>query len=169
MSHQLNYSDQASQVGFTMLEMLISMFVLSVGVLGVAALQLTTLENLQISHQNGIAAMLADDISERMLANAEEAASGSYIHSEAVNNPPDCEADDCTKGELANFDVAEWQNNLAELLPSSAGSVERVGSTNDFLVTVFWDDDLSGSTDLTCPPQDEGDLDCYQARVGLWW
>ena len=54
------------QRGFTLIEVLIAGLVLSVGVLGVAGLQITALKNLQSSQSYGVAAMLANDIADRM-------------------------------------------------------------------------------------------------------
>ena len=50
-----------NQAGFTLIEVLVSALVLVVGVLGVAALQVTALKNLQSSGNTGVASMLAND------------------------------------------------------------------------------------------------------------
>ena len=54
------------QQGFTLIEVLVAGLILSVGVLGVAGLQITTLKNLQSSQTYGVAAMLANDMIDRM-------------------------------------------------------------------------------------------------------
>jgi len=55
--------------GDTMIEVLVTVLILAVGVLGVAAMQVTTYQNLNISHSASIAAIVAEDFSERMRAN----------------------------------------------------------------------------------------------------
>ena len=60
-------------------------------------------------------------------------------------------------------------------LPTGTGSVARIGVTDNFVVTVRWDDDLSGSTGTTCqrvPPDPNiavtpADLECYQLTIGF--
>src|SRR6185503_2164519 len=51
-----------AQTGMTLVEVLVTLVLISVGLLGVAALQLTTLKNNQESYVRSQAAMLAADI-----------------------------------------------------------------------------------------------------------
>lgn len=153
--------------GFTMIELLISMFVVAVGVLGVAALQLTTLANLQLSQQYGVAAMLADEMAERMTANPVAARDNEYDHTAAPKKIKDCAAKTCSSKEMAEYDQAEWQEEIAASLYAGAGSVDEDGTTNTFVITVFWDEDYSGSTGKNCPTKNDDDLDCYQTTVGF--
>jgi type IV pilus assembly protein PilV len=53
----------------TLVEVLVTLVLISVGLLGVAALQLTTLKNNQESYVRSQAAMLAADILDRMRSN----------------------------------------------------------------------------------------------------
>jgi len=57
------------QRGDTMIEVLVTVIIIAVGVLGAAALQVTTLKNLNSSHSASVAAIVAQDFSERMRAN----------------------------------------------------------------------------------------------------
>ena len=59
-----------SQRGDTMIEVLVTIIIIAVGVLGAAALQVTTLKNLSSSHSASVAAILTEDFSERMRANS---------------------------------------------------------------------------------------------------
>ena len=59
--------------GDTMIEVLVTVLILAVGVLGVAAMQVTTYQNLSVSHSASIAAIVANDFSERLRANGVEA------------------------------------------------------------------------------------------------
>jgi type IV pilus assembly protein PilV len=164
--------------GFTLMEVLISMLVLSVGVLGVAGMQITSLKNLQSSGSFGVAAMLAHDISERMWVNQAEVLNGNYDHDEAPAEPPDCVAGTCTSAEIAVYDINDWQQQITgyttavdltvvpPMLYHAYGSIEQVGATTAFVISIFWDDDRSGSDETdVCPPVEEEDLDCYQLTV----
>jgi type IV pilus assembly protein PilV len=162
--------------GFTLIEVLVALLVLSVGVLGVAGMQVTALKNLQSSGSYGVAAMLANDIADRMWVNQPQVLANAYDHTAPRNNPPDCVTETCTTLELARFDTTDWQKqirgyttdaevNVPPVLPSAAGSVQRIGASRSFEISVYWDDDHSGSTGTTCPPISANDLDCYQLTV----
>ena len=172
-----DYSFRSSgQSGFTLIEVLIAGLVLSVGVLGVAGLQVTALKNLQSSQSYAVAAMLANDIAERMWVNPAQAQANAYNHTTAPSTPPDCVAGTCTTAEIATYDINDWQQQIVGytlpdstvipgLLPSGSGTVAQIGVTSSYLVTLRWDDDHNGSTDTTCPPVDESDLDCYTLTI----
>ncbi len=153
--------------GDTMIEVLVTVLILAVGVLGVAAMQVTTLKNLNSSYSTGIAAIVTDDIVERMRANTAAALAGTYIHSAAPTGFTDCVANVCDSTQMAGYDMATWWVSLAAALPLATGVVTRVGATNTFIVTVRWDDDRSGSTGTNCPVQSSADRECYQFRVTL--
>lgn len=155
--------------GDTMIEVLITTLILGVGVLGVAAMQVTTLRNLSSSYTTSVAGMLTENIVERMRANPVAALADRYVHS---GDPgvtfPDCAGSACTPTQLANYDLGSWYQVLAGTLPSSTGQVTRIaGPTNIFRVTVRWDDDRSGSAGTNCPVQTANDLDCYQFNVTI--
>jgi type IV pilus assembly protein PilV len=171
--------------GFTLIEILVAMLILAVGVLGVASLQMSTYKQLQMSHNFGTAAMLAGDMADRMMANPTRvlALSDNYNHTSSTGTPPDCASIDCTPTQLSVYDKSVWQTqvtgNIASgtktpgSLPSGSGSVARIPGTQNFVVTVRWDDDLSGSTGTNCamdpnsPAQTAADLDCYRLTVAF--
>ena len=167
-----------NQAGFTLIEVLVSALVLVVGVLGVAALQVTALKNLQSSGNTGVASMLANDIADRMWVNDDQAKLGSYVHSKAPNGEVlDCVENKCTADQVAAYDIQDWQQQLEgytttdgvsvpPMLPSGQGEVTSLGGTT-YQIRIRWDDDRSGSTKTNCPPQSEADLDCYTITVTL--
>lgn len=59
------------QQGMTLLEVLIAIVVLSIGLLGLAGLQVQGLRNIQVAGSHAQAAMLANDLVERIHLNAE--------------------------------------------------------------------------------------------------
>lgn len=154
--------------GDTMIEVLVTVLILAVGVLGVAAMQVTTLKNLNSSYSASVAEIIANDFSERMRANPTAALAGDYVHSAAPTGTiPDCVANACTLTQLATYDVGSWWAVLTGVLPSATGQVTRNAGTNTFVVTVRWDDDRSGSSGTNCPVQTASDLDCYQFNVTI--
>lgn len=164
--------------GFTLIEVLVSLLVLAIGVLGVATLQLSTYRQLQTSNNYAIAALLGGDMADRILANSAQALPpiSAYNHSDAPTTASNCATGACTPAQRATYDIAQWQSQLAGNadmwggagLPSGSGEVAPVtGTTNELEIIVRWDDDRSGSTGETCPPADDDDLDCHTVIVRL--
>lgn len=167
------------QQGFTLIEVMVATLIIVVGVLGVAALQSTALKNLGASGGLAVAAMMANDMGDRMRANSAQALANAYDHSALPNSTPkDCTANVCSTLELAAYDVFEWQQQLRgyttadgvkvpSMLTSAQGSVEQVGVTDNYLITIRWDENGDGSTGTECPPKTADDLDCYTTTVAL--
>ena len=157
-----------SQRGDTMIEVLVTIIIIAVGVLGAAALQVTTLKNLSSSHSASVAAILAEDFSERMRANGDVARdNNAYVHNAAPGAFPDCAANACSMAQLATYDMGTWWQQLTTVLPSGRGEVTRNAGTNTFVLTVRWDDDRSGSTGVNCPTQSTNDLECFRFNVTI--
>ncbi len=153
--------------GDTMIEVLVTVLILAVGVLGVAAMQVTTLKNLNSSNSAGVAAIVTNDFVERMRANGAEVLLGTYIHSNAPSTFTNCVTQICSANQLAGYDMGTWWASMAAALPLATGQVTRVGASNTFIVTVRWDDDRSGSTGTNCPVQSSTDLECYRFNVTI--
>ena len=119
--------------GFTFTEALVALLVLSIGLLGVAALQLTSLRSNHSSSLRSQATLLAYDMVDRMRANRNAALGGAYDIALAVTP---------TTGSLALADLARWKGNLLNTLPTGDGSIARTvtGTVTTFTVTVRWDD-----------------------------
>lgn len=112
--------------GISLLEVLIAVFTLSVGVLGVAGLQLTAKRSNLEAMQRATAASLTQDIVERMRANGEElgaytAAGAGLTLTGATMAAVDCSAD-CTPAQLALYDLYEWEQALNGITRLSGGT-----------------------------------------------
>ncbi len=153
------------QRGDTMIEVLVTLIIIAVGVLGTAALQVTTLKNLSSSHSASSAVILAEDFSERMRANPTAALNDGYVHNAAPVAFADCAANACSMAQLATYDMGSWWQQVTAVLPSGSGEVTRTAGTDTFVLTVRWDDDRSGSTGVNCPTQSTNDLQCFQFSV----
>lgn len=124
-----------SQRGTTLVETLVALVVLSVGLLGIAALQMTSLRNNRGAHLRSQAQVLAYDIADRMRANRDAALANGYVIPMAG-----------TPGGtgLVLIDLQDWKAALARILPSGDGSITRVGDM--FLVRIQWTDTLGLQT-----------------------
>ena len=131
----------AGQRGFTLIEVLVTVIVLAIGLLGLAGLQLTALKYNHSAYMRSQATILTNDITDRMRANRTVATAGGYnIALGVVPAATSCEGvgQNCSNADMATADLSEWKQQLAGLLPSGDGSIAQVGST--FTITIQWDD-----------------------------
>ena len=110
--------------GFTLLEVLIALVILSIGLLGIAALQGVGLRSSHGAYLSSQASLLAYDIADRIRANPGMIALGGSI----ATTDGDCGLD-VSGMDLADADRIEWSCSVQTLLPQGSGSVSRVPST----------------------------------------
>lgn len=149
-------SIRSSQRGVSLIEVLITMFVLLVGLLGVAAMSLASQRASMESYQRHQALMLLDDMVARMNANRTVAdcyaisdlAAGAPVFGNGSAALPLCSAGSIEAYTQANADLAEWDALLKGATVTDAGSevgamlgargcVAKVAD-NEYLVTVVW-------------------------------
>ena len=103
--------------GFTLLEVLVALLVLSFGLLGMAGLQATGLRNNNNALQRTHASVLALDVIERMRVNRADAAAGAYNLTMAADPPADTST-------VPAADLALWMATLQDrLINGGDGSV----------------------------------------------
>ena len=124
------------QRGTTLIETLVALVVLSIGLLGVAALQMTSLRNNRGAHLRSQAAVLAYDIADRMRANRTAALGGAYTVAMAAIPVGTA---------LNDLDIQAWKQSLSITLPAGDGSIGLEGG-NVVVITVQWTDTLEGET-----------------------
>lgn len=131
------------EAGFSMIEVLITILVFAVGLLGVAAMQVQALKGTSDGGQRGKAVWLAQEITERMRANPTGVENGDYILASisCPASPPAKACSDyydgsslvssvsCTSSELAEFDL--WELTCGTYDPATNG--DRKGSPINFL------------------------------------
>ncbi|HEU4623284.1 MAG TPA: type IV pilus modification protein PilV [Steroidobacteraceae bacterium] len=127
--------------GFTLLEVLVSVVILSVALLGTAALTASSLKTTNSSYYLSQSTVLADDILDRMRANIEKARSGDYD----IDPDTDC-ADEST---MAGFDCKEWKDGLAAALPGGTGSVEYNAADGTATIVISWDGGADSFTTIS--------------------
>ena len=141
--------------GFTLIEVLVTVLILSIGLLGLAGLQLTGLRSNQSALLRSQATFLAYDITDRMRANRAGVTAGGYNN---ITNPTatgGCTTTaGCSSSEMAQTDLAAWNSSLATHLPQGQGTVCIDSTPNDtacdnsgnlYAVKISWTDDRSGN------------------------
>lgn len=134
--------------GVTLVEILVTVVIISVGLLGVAALQTVSLRDNYSSLLRGQATALADDIIDRIRANRDRALDYNVALTGTLSGTT-----------RAAADVTEWKSQLQTLLPRTTNGTPAVANgsivvnalaTGRFAVTVTiqW-----GERDTTTPMQ----------------
>ncbi len=119
------------QGGTTLVEALAALLILSIGLLGVAGLQISALRANHGALLRSQATELAHDITDRMRANRTAALAGDY--SIALGSTPSGTA-------LSDIDLIAWKQTLGVVLPGGDGAVASAG--NLVTVTIQWSDRL---------------------------
>jgi type IV pilus assembly protein PilV len=136
--------------GFTLLEVLVALIVLSIGLLGLTGLQTAGLRNNHSAFMRSQAVAFAYDALDRMRGNRDQAILGpasayntNFTSSVSTIN---C-ASNCTSLQVAQYDLAEWKDEVARL-PTGQGQIS-IDADNKATVSVRWADNRGGSTPLT--------------------
>ena len=126
--------------GFTLLEVLIALVVLSIGLLGIAALQGVGLRSSNGAYLTSQASLLAYDLADRIRTNPNEFAT--------VNLGFNCPG---STANLASADLGEWSCAVQQLLPGGSATITRTpvlleGRTN-YNIELTWRDLQAGNDD----------------------
>lgn len=115
--------------GFTLIEVLVALTILSIGVLGVAGMQLTGLQDTNTAESTQEASWLAQDAIGRMEANLPAAKAGAY----------DVALGQAASGSgFAQQDVTQWEANIASQLPAGEGSIQYNAATGIATILIQW-------------------------------
>jgi len=143
--------------GFTLLEVLVALLVLSIGLLGLAALQTTSLQYNTGSYFRTQATFLAYDIMDRMRANVSAIADSDgngydQPTTTQVTAPTDCDTTGCTSAQLALYDVRRWYDRATSILPNATNTPPTISIDANRTVTIriqWMERDLSMSQTWT--------------------
>ena len=123
------------QNGFTLLEVLVTLVIVSFGLLGIAGVIANSIKVNQSSYARSQASWLANDIIDRMRANriAAEVNSSPYNLALVAATP--------SGATIALTDLIQWRTALANTLPGGTGSVAIADDLNRrVIVVVQWND-----------------------------
>jgi len=119
------------QRGVGLVEVMVAVLVLSVGLLGLAGLQVRTLRNSQSALERGVAVVESHAIADAMRADRDNAIDGDFDLALTAAAP--------TGTAFAEVVLAAWRANLiASLGTDATGSVDCNGA--DCLIVIQWND-----------------------------
>lgn len=131
--------------GFSLIEALVALVVLSVGMIGIAAMYGQGLNAGRSAQLRTQAVNLVADMTDRIRVN--RLGRAAYAGPAANNGcDPQTGSNDCTPAEMAAHDLFAWQAQLAERLPNGVGRVSFDASTTPptYTIEVSWDDGGQG-------------------------
>ena len=144
------------------MEVLISIVVLSIGLLGLAGLQVNSLKNNNSSYQRTQANLLANEMFDRIRANRAGMILGYYDDPLGTTpSDPGCISSSCTTAQIAQYDAFLWTSEIGNLLPSGTATMTGSGADSIFTITVMWDDERTGATGTSCGNDLTIDLTCF--------
>jgi type IV pilus assembly protein PilV len=121
------------QQGFSLLEVLVTLVIISFGLLGIAGALVNGMKNNQSSTARTQATVLANDIIDRMRANRTTAETAPFAYNIALG------AAVPAGNTIVLNDLAQWRASLAAAMPSGTGSVTMANATQ-VTVVVQWND-----------------------------
>jgi type IV pilus assembly protein PilV len=132
--------------GFTLIEVLVALAVLSLGLLGIAALQTRGQQFTQESYFVTQATVLANQIMDRIRLNANYArtnftsGSGGYVASAAPSAGSNCATTACSDADARSYDLFTWYDALAANLPNGTGTITGATVNNRvrYTITIIW-------------------------------
>ena len=147
------------QAGVSLIEVLVSALVISIGLVGVAGLQVASMKNNQSAFMRSQATALAYDLADRMRSNRIGAISNFYDASKASLTTGCASTAGCSAQDLAEHEMAEWSAAISTHLPMGAGIVCIDSTPNDgasaaspacdgtgtmYAIKIWWDDNTDG-------------------------
>lgn len=147
------------QRGFTLVEVLIAVLVLSIGLLGLAGLQVSALQNNQSAFMRSQATALAYDLADRMRSNMSAVIAGEYDPANAAIDANCTSTSGCSPQAMAYHDLAEWNASLATYLAMGQGHVcidstpadgadaanpACDGAGTQYAIKIWWDENRDG-------------------------
>lgn len=118
--------------GFSLIEVLVALVVTTMGLLGLASLQLLALKTQHNAFMRGQATQFNHDIIERMRSNCVDAMAGRYDLAYATKPG--------TGADIPTADKREWRQRVATALPEGTGRISVNAATRVATVAVRWND-----------------------------
>lgn len=125
------------QSGFSLIEVLISLLIIGISLMGLGGLQVISMKGTTNAHSRTVATMYAVELSDRMRANPSGVKQGFYGTSVSCSGGKTCRSNKyCTPQELASFDIQEVMCGMHR-----QGSQRQGGIANSL---------LNGTLDIAC-------------------
>jgi len=127
------------QTGASLVEVMVALFVLAIGLLGILAMQSKSMQFNQSAHIYSQAIYLANDMAERIRSNIDADARKNYAMAQMpAAASENCQTSACSGDQLVDWDKYTWSENVKRLLP--AGEAEIKAEDDYYTIIVRFDD-----------------------------
>lgn len=129
-----------SQSGMSMIEILITIVISAVGLLGLAGMQMVSLKNVNNTQFRTLATIYAYDMAERMRSNRAGVDANGYDAIDGTETDPGCTP--CSAAQIAQADAYQWNQLLKASVENggftdgAVGTITANGALHD--ITVSW-------------------------------
>lgn len=171
MKHKHSHRKQHNEQGATLIEALVSILILSLGLLGMAALQLNALAFQKSSWATHRISELVIDASERIKANpqgvytfANTYAAASVSSGVPTSNNCRTSGTNCTVSQIINDDLSAMATKAQKTLPGGAIRIDNLEPAGIVVTAMYRDKDFVNAAGVPQPS-----LACDAATSGVPW
>lgn len=152
-----NRQQSNRHAGFGLIEVIVSVLVISIGLLGVASMQVSSIKMNQGAYHQSQANILINEMFDRMRLNREAFIAGHYDDVTTNSEAPSAQscitsATGCSNEQLANNDIRDFSgffndvnalgDNFFPFIPGGSASIARNAVNSEATVTVSWNQDV---------------------------
>lgn len=149
------------QRGVSLIESMVALLVISIGLLGIASLQITAMKQNAIALNQSQAVWIAYNMADRVRANVSQFTN--YVDVDTSNSySQNCMGATCNNVQMVTADAADWSDHVQKL-PAGRGRI--TGDATQLAVTVLWDDEGTGAIGTGCSNDPAVDLTCYTVTL----
>lgn len=127
--------------GFTLVEVLVSLFIMAIGLLGMSALQNEALKYNHAAFIDTQAQYLLIDMAERIRANRGNGLYAMLFTEDPPSSDVDCSAASCTSNQMAAWDLNQWRDNVTDgaYLPAGESQILYDKHTSTYIISIRYD------------------------------
>jgi len=144
-----------------MIESMIALLVISIGMLGIASLQITAMKQNTIALNHSQAVWIGYNMADRVRANISQFTNYAGVDTKKAY-AQDCMAASCSNLQMVRADAADWTTHVRSL-PAGRGLI--TGDATELAIIVMWDDEGTGATGTNCGKDPAVDLTCYRVTL----
>lgn len=150
------------QRGVSLVESMIALLVISVGLLGIAALQITAMKQNSSALNHSQAVWIGYNIADRIRANHGQFDRYAGIDTDDAYTQ-DCSNGPCNALQMVTSDAVDW-STIVQGLPAGRGMISSP-SADELTIDVMWDDEGTGAIGTGCGSDPAVDLTCYSVTL----
>ena len=125
-------STYTKQKGFNLIEVMVALVIFSIGLLGLAGLQVSGIRSNLNAFNYSLAVQQIYDMADRIRNNS------GIDYAAVAPAAGDCVNSACNPGPMAAVDLNEWNTANGNLLPAGQGTITR--NANTYTINVMWNE-----------------------------